>query len=246
MTIFKRISIRVNPSRGSHRILILEIKIFRTFSVTWENEFDEVSNPMTLNFWLRCSSDVNPRSFLWLLKLYFLPLDRLSANNLLVTEAMGFLELTLSLLRKGHPRRWAILVVISCQNVPSEVSSQSREGLSMSEQYTDRFWSILRDGNHDGLAIIFLVVVEWRSFLLRVTCGDTSGKSTGRWDQLWESCLQRVVRVWGDQKLCLSHWVVIKLVEVFVRPVKEHELVITRENDIFRNLGQPFFVVEWV
>ena len=114
MAIFERISVWIYPSRRGHAVLILEDETVWSFSVSFKDDFDIVTNPVAIFLWLRGSSDIHTRSILCLSKLLFVPHDQLAADILRVIEAMSRFNLILDFLVKMKPWERAILVVLAC------------------------------------------------------------------------------------------------------------------------------------
>ena len=126
VAIIEWVSVRVDPSRGGHDVLVLEHKMrVRSLRVSWEDHLDEVSHPMALILRLGGDSGINARSFLCFFQFFLVPFDVLEAHFLIVVLKGSILsETSLVLGRKGDPRPGAIFVVFTPQNNPSEVSSQ--------------------------------------------------------------------------------------------------------------------------
>jgi hypothetical protein len=73
----------VNPSWGSHDVLVLENRMIWGCSVSVKYDLDEVANPVTFTLRLRGSSDINARSLFSLLEGLIVPV------NCLNTELLG-------------------------------------------------------------------------------------------------------------------------------------------------------------
>ena len=127
IAVIERISVWVNPSWSGHDVFVLEQNM-RTVSwglgVALEDDLDEIADPVAFLLWLRSGADVNARSFLCLLELLFVPVDELEAGLLIVLKVVFGLQLSLFLGWHWEPWERAVLVVLTCESQPSEISSQ--------------------------------------------------------------------------------------------------------------------------
>ena len=127
IAVFERISVWVNPSWSGHDVLVLEQNV-RAMGwgrgVALEDDLDEIADPVAFLLWLRSGSDINARSFLSLLESLLVPVDELEAGLLIVLKVVSGLQLSLFLGWHWEPWERAVLVVLTSESKPSEVSSQ--------------------------------------------------------------------------------------------------------------------------
>ena len=127
IAVFERISVWVNPSWSGHDVLVLEQNVRAVGwgrGVALEDDLDEIADPVAFLLWLRSGSDINARSFLSLLESLLVPVNKLEAGLLIVLKVVSGLQLSLFFGWHWEPWERAVLVVLTGESKPSEVSSQ--------------------------------------------------------------------------------------------------------------------------
>ena len=67
----------MDPAWCGHHVLILKERVIRSFDISWKDDFNVISNPISLFLRLRSSPHIYARSFLSLSEFLLMPFNQL-------------------------------------------------------------------------------------------------------------------------------------------------------------------------